>query len=176
MMNFTLCRQIYEEGKRHDWPGLGKEVADICNVLGIPDVNNEEISKSEVKKAISDNHYDEMIEIVKSKQKLNAINGEDFRKVQDYFQDKSVENTRMAFRIRTEMVKEIPGNFKNKYRVKGTDTEGLICSECQEQAVMTQSHCLTCPAWSEIRNGLDLSKVSDLVVFFRKLLVERAKV
>ena len=172
----TLCRQIYEEGKKHDWPGLGQEVADICNVLGIPDVNTEEISKSEVKQAIFENHYDEMIESVKSKPKLDAINGEDFRKVQDYFLDKSVENTRMAFRIRTEMVKEIPGNFKNRYRVRGTLTDGLICLECQEQTVMTQSHCLTCPAWTEMRNGLDLSKISDLVVFFRKLLVERAKV
>ena len=82
----------------------------------------------------------------------------------------------MAFHIRTEMVKEIPGNFKNKYRVRGTLTDGLICLECQEQTVMTQSHCLTCPAWTEMRNGLDLSKISDMVVFFRKLLVERAKV
>ena len=172
----TLCRQIYEEGRKHDWPGLGQEVAEICNVLGIPDVNVEEISKSEVKEAIFENHYKEMMEIIKSKSKLDAINGEDFRKVQDYFHDKSVENSRMAFRIRTEMVKEIPGNFKNKYRVRGTLNEGLICLECQEQAVMTQSHCITCPAWTEIRSGLDLSKISDMVVFFRKLLVERAKV
>ena len=122
----TLCRQIYEEGRKHDWPGLGKEVAEICNVLGIPDMNVEEISKSEVKEAIFENHYKELMEIIKSKSKLDAINGEDFIKVQDYFHDKSVENSRMAFRIRTEMVKEIPGNFKNKYRVRGTVNEGLI--------------------------------------------------
>ena len=46
--------------------------------------------------------------------------------------------------------------------------------ECREQAVMTQSHCINCPAWTEIRSGLDLSKISDMVVFLRKLLVERA--
>jgi hypothetical protein len=96
--------------------------------------------------AISENHYKDMMEIIKSKSKLDAINGEDFRKVQDYFHDKSVENSRMAFRIRTEMVKEIPGNFKTKYPVRGIVNEGLICLECQEQAVMTQSHCITCPA------------------------------
>ena len=172
----TLCRQIYEEGRKHDWPGLGQEVADICKLLGIPDVNVEEVSKSEIKVAIFENHYNEMVESIQTKSKLDAINGEDFRKVQDYFHDKSVENVRIAFRIRTEMVKEIPGNFKNKYRVRGTKNEGLICSECSEQAVMTQSHCITCPAWTEIRSGLDLSKISDLVVFFRKLLVERGKV
>ena len=76
--------------------------------------------------AIFENHYKEMMEIIKAKSKLDAINGEDCRKVQDYFHDKSVENSRMAFRIRTEMVKEIPGNFKNKYRVRGTVNERLI--------------------------------------------------
>ena len=172
----TLCRKIYEEGKKNSWQGLGQEVAEICNVLGIADVNNTEISKRDVRETIFENHYNNMIEIVKTKSKLDAINGEDFKEVQEYFDDKSVENTRMAFRIRTEMVKEIPGNFKNKYRVKGTESEGLICPECQEQAIMTQSHCLVCPAWAELRDGLDVSKISDLVVFFRKLLVERAKV
>jgi hypothetical protein len=72
----TLCRQKYEEGRKHDWPGLGQEVAEICNVLGIPDVNVEEISKSEVAEAIFENHYKEMMEIIKSKSKLNAIHGE----------------------------------------------------------------------------------------------------
>ena len=132
-------------------------MAEICNVLGVPDVNNEEISKSEVREAIFENHYNNMMEIVKTKSKLNVINGEDFRKVQEYFDDKPIDNSRMAIRIRTEMVKEIPGNFKNKYRLKGTENEGLICPECQEQAVMTQSHCPICPAWTELRDGLDVS-------------------
>ena len=41
---------------------------------------------------------------------------------------------------------------------------------------MTQSHCLAFPAWSELRGGLGVTKIDDLVVFFRKLLVEMAKV
>ena len=88
----------------------------------------------------------------------------------------SVENTRMGFMIRTQMVPKIPGNFKNKYRVRGTEREGLVCTECPEEEIMTQSHCLTCSAWSELREGLDLTLTGDLVKFFRKLLVEREKV
>ena len=49
------------------------------------------------------------MEIVKTKSKLD---GEDFREVQEYFDDKSEDNSRMAFRIRMEMDKEIPGNLK----------------------------------------------------------------
>ena len=40
---------------------------------------------------------------------------------------------------------------------------------------MTQTHCLQCPAWAEQREGLQLNNIEDMVVFFRKLLVERAR-
>ena len=88
-----------------------------------------------------------------------------------YFGEKSVENTRMGLKIGTQMVPEIPANFKNKQ-----DRDGLVCSECEEGEIMTQSHCLTCSAWADIREVLDLTDIKDLVSFFRKLLVERSKV
>ena len=40
----TLCKEVYEEGKRMGWPGLGQEVSLICDVLGIPDVNDVLVS------------------------------------------------------------------------------------------------------------------------------------
>ena len=40
---------------------------------------------------------------------------------------------------------------------------------------MTQSHCMECSAWSELRRGLDLSDIGDLVEFFRKMLDKRGK-
>ena len=169
----TLCRQVYEEGRNNGWPGLGQEVASICQALGIPDANKETLNKKEVKQAILENHYNDMVEEIKEKKKLDSIKDEDFREVQPYFKDKSVEKVRMAFKVRTLMVPEIPGNFKNKFRGRGSD--GLKCSECEEDVIMTQSHCLVCPAWEEIREGLDLGKMDDLVVFFRKLLVERLR-
>ena len=70
------------------------------------------------------------------------------------------------------MVKDIPANFKNKYKNK---EEGLQCSYCTEKKEMSQGHCLGCPAWSELRKGLDVTNIMDLVVFFRRLLAERAR-
>ena len=172
----VLCRKVYDEGVKNGWPGLWKEVTQICEEIGIPDVNYVKVSKHDIKKAIFENHYNDMVKIVKTKTKLENIQDEDFHEIQDYFGDKSVENTRMAFRIRTQMVRDIPGNYKNKYKVKGTVNEGLVCSECDTGETLTQSHCLTCPTWAELRTGLDLTNIQDLVVFFRKLLVERAKV
>ena len=62
---------------------------------------------------------------------------------------------------------DIPGNFKRKF-VKKED--GLICKYCEEGNIMSQSHCMECSAWSELRRGLDLSDIGDLVEFFRKML------
>ena len=75
------------------------------------------------------------------------------------------------------MVKEIPGYMKNKYKIKDSSNvdSGLICKHCSDGVIMTQSHCMVCPAWEELRVGLDMTDIKDLVMFFRWLLEERAK-
>ena len=88
----TLCRDVYEEGKLKEWPGLGKEVTEICQVIGIPDVNNVVVSKHDVKRAISKHHYSDMINTVEGQTKLEDIKGDDFKGVPEYFYDRSVEN------------------------------------------------------------------------------------
>ena len=40
---------------------------------------------------------------------------------------------------------------------------------------MTQSHCLDCSAWGDIKKGLDVTNINDMVKFFQRLLSERAK-
>ena len=97
---------------------------------------------------------------------------EDFTEVQDYMKGKSVENVRVAFRIRCEMVQEIRGNYKDKYKRNGGEA-AVLCPECPAQEIETQSHCLVCPRWEDIRRGMDLKRIEDLVVFFQKLLKER---
>ena len=66
------------------------------------------MAKSTIKKAIVNKHYEEMIKEVKNKTKLEHIKHEDLREVHKYVGEKSVENTRMAFKVRTHMVPEIP--------------------------------------------------------------------
>ena len=168
----TLSRQVYEEGKIMGWPGLGSEVADICQKIGIPNINDSFVSKKEVKEALFNHHYSDMKKELEKSKKLKDIQNEDFTEIQPYFNEKSVESTRMAFKVRCMMVPEIPNNFKDKYKKK---ENGLICSYCDEGQVMSQSHCLVCPAWAEQREGLDLTSIVDMATFFRKLLTERAR-
>ena len=75
------------------------------------------------------------------------------------------------------MLPDIPGNFKNKFRKKDCSDRdsGLVCKYCDAGDIMTQSHCAVCPAWQELRDGLDLTDIRDLVTYFRRLLEERAK-
>ena len=167
-----MSRQVYEESRTRGWPGLGEEVTDICKEIGIPDVNREVVSKSVIKEAIWKHQYADIKKELSTSKKLKDIKDDDFSEVQEYFKGKSVENTRMAFKVRCQMVADIPANFKNKYKKK---EEGLECSYCAEKKEMSQGHCLECPAWSELRIGLDVTNIMDLVVFFRRLLTERAR-
>jgi hypothetical protein len=170
---------LYPKNQSRGWPGLGQVVASICREIGIPDVNelgcdnDVDVTKAAIKKAVWDHHHADVKKDLNESSKLMDIKDDDFSTVQEYFNDKSVCNTRMEFKVRCKMVPDIPCNFKNKYKRMGED--GLIFSYCKKGSEFSQSHCLDCPAWAEIRKGLDLTKIKDLVVFFRKLLAERTR-
>ena len=85
---------------------------------------------------------------------------------------KSVINCRMAFRIRCQMVNDLKGNYKDKYRRTGGEA-ALLCEDCYMEEIQTQAHCLICTEWEDIRRGLDLSRMEDLVHFFQQLLKRR---
>ena len=51
-----------------------------------------------------------------------------------------------------------------------------MCKYCNEEEIMTQSHCTVCPAWEEQRRDLVITDIKDMVKFFRRLLDEREKI
>ena len=166
----SLCYKVYEEGKQMGWPGLGKEISEICEKVGIPDLNEVDMPMVEVKAAVKKHHWKYVREQLENSKKLKDILTEDFSRPQEYFNEKSIENGRMAFQIRSQMVKEIPANFKNKYK-----EEDRLCKFCQEEKTLSQSHCVVCPAWEHQREGLELDKIEDLVIFYREILSEMEK-
>ena len=92
---------------------------------------------------------------------------DDFRNVQGYMKEKSIEKSRTAFKIRCEMIPEIKGNFKDRYRRIGGE-EALKCHKCSTGEIESQSHCLVCPSWENIRNALEVNKLDAMVIFFQK--------
>ena len=103
--------------------------------------------------------------------KLDDIKFDNFSNEQPYMNEKSVEVGRMAFKIRCKMVEDIPGNFKNKYRTKARGGDkGLVWKYCKEEVLLDQAHCMACPAWEDIREGLDMTNILHLVKFFQEML------
>ena len=56
----TLCRKVWEVQRSKEWPGLAKEVTDICTQLNIPDVNEVDVDVAIIKTAVFDHHYREL--------------------------------------------------------------------------------------------------------------------
>ena len=79
-----------------------------------------------------------------------------------------LNNTRLDFKIRSKMVENIPGNFKNKYRrgKKSCDQdEGLICPHCWNGQQLMQMHLLLCSEWTDIREVINMYSISCLFYF-----------
>ena len=146
---------------------FAKEVSDICNELNILDINDQDIPEGVLKRGVFDHHLEEIKEKVSNSKKMMKHKEDNFKEVQDYMLDKNVEKSRMSFRIRCEMVPEVKGNFKDKYRRKGGE-DALICNDCSNNEIQTQSHCIVCPKWDCIRSGLEMNKLDDLVIFSEK--------
>ena len=101
--------------------------------------------------------------------KLQDIQNDDFTKIQDYFNDKNLNNARMKFKIRTKMLEKIPGDFKSKYK---NQENGLKCNLCTEE--MTQNHCKVCPERAELRKDMDMNNLDDLVIYFTHILSDKS--
>ena len=161
----SLAKYIYQEAEDKGWPGLGKEVREICQELKIPDLNKYRLAKKEIQRAIEKSHQEDMMNQFENSKKLQDIRHSDFNKFQSYFNDKNIENARMKFKIRSKMLEKIPGNFKNKYK---NMENCLKCIFCEDE--MTQNHCTVCPGREEHIRNLDMTNLDDLVKYFKVIL------
>ena len=109
----SLANVVYQEAEDHGWPGLGREVRQICKEIKIPDLNKHNMLKKDVQQAIRVSHYEDMMSQFESSRKLQDIKESDFTCLQPYFNDKNLKNSRMKFKIRTKMLDKVPGNLKN---------------------------------------------------------------
>ena len=163
----SLAKEIYKEQLNMGWTGLSTEVEEICKTIGIKNVNEEFESKDIVEEAIFYHNYHEMKIEINKYEKLEDIKNDDFRELPEYMNMKSLDKVRMAFRIKTKMVKNIKMNYKNSHK------NNLACEQCASGESETQCHALTCPGWEEHRAGLDLSSLEDMVTFFSRVLEDK---
>ena len=79
---------------------------------------------------------------------------------------KSVDNGRVGFKLKVNMLKNFPANFKGKFK---NNCEGLICNQCTAGENISQSYSLVCPALQDLRQDLDVELMENLITFFRRL-------
>ena len=168
--NTALAKQVYLQAEANNWPGLGSEVRQICTEIQIRDINKYNVGKQEIQQAIYEAHYKAMMDLFQNSKKLKDIKEDNFRGMQAYFNDKNLSKSRMKFKIRTKMVENIPGNFKNRFKFNET---GLNCFSCKVE--MTQDHCALCPARAELRAGLNMNNIDDVVIYFQRYLTHEKK-
>ena len=115
----ALAKQVYSEQRRNDWPGLAKEVTEICKELGIADVNLSTYTKCGLKNVLEKacQVKDEGDLLKKMGNKTEKLKEENC-KMKDYMKLKSLADVRSTFRVRTNMVEVFRGSFKNMYENK----------------------------------------------------------
>ena len=163
----SLAKAIYQEQLERNWPGLSIEVREICKAVGLDDINKKDIKKEAMEEAIFFHNYKEMKQDLQGYKKLEDVKDNGFTKIPEYMEEKSLEKSRMSFRIKSKMVQSIKMNFK------ASNKGNLTCEKCEAGIDETQCHAMMCDGWKTQREGLDRSLLSDMVIFFTRLLEER---
>ena len=80
----------------------------------------------------------------------------------------SVSHRKIFKEVRGHNSNDIKENFKNSY-------SDLTCDRCEAGSIESQSHAVMCSGWEDQRQGLELTKIEDMVVFFNRILKEKGK-
>ena len=168
----SLASQIYREQIENDWPGLAKEAKEICEDLGIEDVNISTMTKSEFKRltmgAIEAKNESILRELAQEKTKCKNIMKEDYGR-KKYVDENKIEDVRFRFKARVGLL-PFAGNYSNDRRF--IKTKWLCrCGEKEKEAHITSGNC---PIYDDIweKRG-NLENNEDLVKFFSAVLERR---
>ena len=162
------------------WPGLAREVRDICHKIGLPDATIEEeiIEKEAVKEAITIDHL-QYLKTNMQGEKLRVMSQTDMRERRSYTKYK-VEEARMAFWLETFQF-DCRANTPSRY---GRD---LTCRACcpraggepgpagagQEEHVENQEHLEVCTAYADLWQGLGPSTPEARCRYFIRVKLRR---
>ena len=111
----NYARELLEEELAQGWPGITKEVEELCNVMGLEDATKKYLTRSEVKDSLEFHHSQVLKQEMKGKSKCDDICNRDLRKMQDFIKEKSLENSRLEVLWLTHMI-DTRQTMKGKYK------------------------------------------------------------
>ena len=170
----TLARMIYEEQVSRGWPGLAKEVIEICAELGIENANTTKLTKGEYKDLINKACITENEKILRklaqNKKKCLYMLKENYGK-KSYIEKEKISDVRQHFKTRTGML-PFACNFSADRKYAKT---GWLC-RCGEPETMDHIK-EACLIYSDIRAEFNsLSEDEDLVTYLARVLDRREQI
>ena len=165
----SYARELLLEQITQGWKGLTQEVAEICRRVGLPNACLEYVQREEVTEAILNSHLKCLKEEYKM-DKLKHLQTSEIRYRQKYMSMSSLEDARLEFRYRTNML-DNRANMGKKY-------PGKACPYCpagrQQGVIETSLHWFVCEAFLPLRQGADPELVlEDRVKFLRRVQILR---
>ena len=147
------------------WDGLSMEVKQICDKLGLPDACTTFVHREAVKEAALYSHL-KVLKEEYSMEKLKHLKDNDIRYMQGYMKMASLEDARLEFRYRVNML-DNRANMGKRYKFKH-------CPHCpagrEEGVVESSQHWMQCEAYKELRRGLDPeTSLPDRIKYLRNV-------
>ena len=168
----NVCREVLQEQLLQGWPGLTKEVQEICQTVGLPDVTKEYIVRKKVLESLE--YYSMKItkEKMVGKEKYRHMIKKDCRKMQPYMRINSLEQSRIEFLWQSDML-DTRSTMKGKY-----PKNQYNCPHCEEGrsigVIETPSHLIWCRAYQDLRQGKDPELVlADRSPYLLRVVVRR---
>ena len=175
----SLAGEVFRIQLENSIPGIVTKCKDHIEKMGNPnpEVETKRSWKTKVKKYIATKNRNELLTESKKYKKLNhdELAQENFER-KPYFYELNLENLRIMFKIKSQVVPTIRKNFSRKYRDKS-----LECPSCRNlnpspsiPAEDTQHHLITeCPAFTDIGTEKDMGNNKDLAEFFKAIIQHR---
>ena len=146
-MNYARELLLVEELSM-GWGGITKEVQNICKEMGLKDATQQYLYRDEIKEAISLHNPTIIKKEMEGKSKCDMIWNLDFRQMQVFMKDKSLENSRIEILWLTNML-DTRTTMKGKYK------QGYKCPHCpdgtREGTLESPGHLLECQAYLDLR-------------------------
>ena len=141
----ALAKEVVNEQLEMNWPGLAREVSDICKSIGAKDVCRED----EIKEAVFYHHYAVMKNKMEDKVKRANMKCLDLRKPHPYLSSMCLSQARMAARLQLYMFR-CPCNMSRLFRGRMT-YKACVPWRQEEPTIVTQDHLIHCCAYMVLR-------------------------
>ena len=168
----ALASEIYREQVRNNWPGLAREVEDICEQLGIENVNETVLGKTQfsklVDKAIVQKEDQMLKEESVNMEKMKVIRADEWG-LKEYVRTGHLYSVRSTWEVRAYMLR-VAGNYSHHSRYLAT---GWLCQACQLQVREDQDHLTSCAGYEDLREGKDMDDDKVLVEFYTAVMRRR---